>query len=298
MVRSFDLFWSVLGLLLLSPVFLVVGLFIKAEDGGPVFFLQLRVGFKGRAFWILKFRTMRLDAEQAGLSITVGQDPRITRVGRWLRKAKIDELPQLVNVVLGQMGLVGPRPEVPRFVALYTEEQAKVLLLRPGITDAASIMYRCENEVLRRSADPEAFYIENIMPNKLRVNLAYAAQATLWTHFKVILATLGLLKPPVKVRSGEDLRAFDRVAVDTSSWQLTDPRLTSAVHSINLSLGGILLEAFPIGVGEACTLASTHGQQEGISAQGVVIRSDGGGTAIRFLRPLADATYSDWERAV
>jgi lipopolysaccharide/colanic/teichoic acid biosynthesis glycosyltransferase len=298
MVRLFDLFWSLLGLLVLAPVFLLVGILIKAEDGGPVFFLQRRVGFKGRPFRILKFRTMRLDAEQTGLPITVGQDPRITRVGRWLRKTKVDELPQLVNVVLGQMGLVGPRPEVPRFVALYTEEQAQVLLLRPGITDAASIMYRCENEVLRRSADPEAFYIENIMPNKLRVNLAYAAQATLWTHFKVILATLGLLRPPVKVRSGEDLRAFDRVAVHTSSWHLTDPRFTSAVHSINLSPGGVLLEALPIGVGEACTLASAQGQQGEVSAQGIVIRSNGEGTAIRFLRPLEDKAYSFLERAV
>lgn len=188
--RLFDLFWSLLGLAVLWPLFLLIALLIKLEDGGPVFFRQERVGYKGHPFHIWKFRTMVVDAEKRGKLLTVGRDPRITRVGYWLRRFKIDELPQLINVTLGQMSLVGPRPEVPQYVALYTPEQREVLELVPGITDPASIAYRHENDLLACSPDPERTYIEEIMPEKIRLNLEYARRATIWTDLVVILQTI------------------------------------------------------------------------------------------------------------
>lgn len=195
MRRAFDLLGALLGLALLLPLFLVIACFIKLSDRGPVFYRQVRVGRGGRPFRIWKFRTMVQDADRVGSSLTVGADPRITRPGVWLRRWKLDELPQLINVVAGEMGFVGPRPEVPRFVELYTSEQRKVLDLRPGVTDLASIAYRDENSLLGSLEDPEAHYIAVILPEKIRMNLAYAAHATLWRDFKVILATLGLLDP-------------------------------------------------------------------------------------------------------
>jgi len=200
MIRVFDLIWSVIGLVALSPCFLVVAALIKLDDHGPVFYQQLRIGYQGNPFWILKFRTMTTDADQGGPSLTVGRDARVTRIGKWLRAWKIDELPQLFNVFMGEMSLVGPRPEVPRYVALYTEHQARVLRLRPGITDAASIAYRHESELLGSCEAPEDYYVQIIMPDKIRINLDYAARATLWTHVRIILATLSLLRPPVAVR--------------------------------------------------------------------------------------------------
>lgn len=192
--RVFDLCIAIPGLIFLSPLFLVVALLIKLDDGGPVFFLQERVGYRGRRFRIWKFRTMYVGAEQKG-SLTIGEDPRITRVGRWLRKWKIDELPQLINVVLGEMSLVGPRPEVPKYVALYNEEQLRVLDLVPGITDPASISFRNESDILATVSDPEQVYVERIMPEKIRINLKYAEKATVWTDFIVIWRTLlALLK--------------------------------------------------------------------------------------------------------
>ncbi|MGI9952922.1 sugar transferase [Moorellaceae bacterium AZ2] len=188
--RLFDLFWSLLGLAVLWPLFLLIALLIKLEDGGPVFFRQERVGYKGRPFYIWKFRTMVVDAEKRGKPLTVGLDPRITRVGYWLRKFKLDELPQLINVILGQMSLVGPRPEVPQYVALYAPEQRRVLEMVPGITDPASIAYRRESELLASSPDPERTYIEEIIPEKIRLNLEYAQRATLWTDLVVILRTI------------------------------------------------------------------------------------------------------------
>jgi len=188
--RLFDLFWTILGLLVLWPLFLLVALLIKLDDGGPVFFRQERVGYKGRLFRIWKFRTMVVDAEKIGKPLTVGRDPRITRVGYWLRKFKLDELPQLFNVLAGEMSLVGPRPEVPKYVALYTPGQRRVLDLVPGITDPASIKYRDESEILARSPDPERTYVEEIMPEKIRLNLEYAERATVWSDFIVILCTL------------------------------------------------------------------------------------------------------------
>lgn len=192
----FDVFWAALGLLILWPVFLAVAFLCKLEDRGPVFFRQERIGWKGKSFRIWKFRTMVIDAEHQGPSLTVGKDPRITRIGHWLRHSKLDELPQLINVLLGEMSLVGPRPEVPFYVRKYSEEQRRVLDLRPGITDLASLKYRRESELLKVSEDPERTYIEEIMPEKIQINLRYAAQASLIQDFKVILMTLGLCPLP------------------------------------------------------------------------------------------------------
>ena len=180
------------GLFFLWPIFLMVALLIKMEGRGPVFFRQERVGQGGKSFRMWKFRTMIVDAEQLGRSITVGQDPRITRVGHWLRRFKLDELPQLMNVWTGNMGLVGPRPEVAKYVALYSSEQRRVLELKPGITDLASVKYRRESELLAASQDPDQTYVQEIMPEKIRINLEYAAQASLWGDFRVIMLTLGL----------------------------------------------------------------------------------------------------------
>jgi lipopolysaccharide/colanic/teichoic acid biosynthesis glycosyltransferase len=301
MLRLFDLFWSIVGLVLLSPLFLFVAVVIKLGDGGPVFFKQERIGQYGRPFRILKFRTMTLDADQLGLPITVSHDTRITRVGQWLRKWKMDEFPQLVNVLRGEMSLVGPRPEVPRYVALYNQEQARVLQLRPGITDAASIAYRSENEVLRRTEDPEAFYIENIMPNKIRINLHYAAHATAWTSFKIILATLGLLPPPVRVRQAGDLRAFDRSPLDAPTHLAVGNRPSYEVQPVNISIGGILLKPRPeVTVGSTCelTISPESRELDNVLVGGVVIRTDAQGVAIRFSQPLEQETYNIFEKPV
>lgn len=188
--RLFDLFFASVGILLLSPLFLVIGLIIKMYDGGPIFYRQERVGRNGKPFRIWKFRSMVVDAEKMGSLLTAGRDPRITPVGYWLRRLKLDELPQLLNVLAGEMSLVGPRPEVQRYVDLYTPEQRRVLELTPGITDIASIEYRNEQELLALSPDPELTYIREIMPHKIKLNLAYAEKASVWTDLVVILRTL------------------------------------------------------------------------------------------------------------
>lgn len=190
MKRLFDVLAAVLGLILLGPLFLVVAAAIAVEDGAPVFFRQQRVGRAGRPFQLWKFRTMRVDAERIGGQLTVGHDPRITRVGRWLRRTKIDELPQLINVLRGEMSLVGPRPEVPRYVAMYSPEQRAVLDELPGITDPASLRYYDESAVLATATDPERHYISHVMPEKIRLNLEYAAQATPLTDLLIVLSTL------------------------------------------------------------------------------------------------------------
>jgi lipopolysaccharide/colanic/teichoic acid biosynthesis glycosyltransferase len=200
--RAFDLFWSLLGLALLAPVLALVALAVKVEDGGPVFFRQVRIGRGGLPFRIWKFRTMVVDAERQGRSITVGRDPRITRVGAWLRDTKLDEIPQLLNVVTGEMSLVGPRPEVPRYVELYTEPQRAILALRPGITDLASIKYRNESELLAQAADPDETYVRVILPDKVAINLSYAARAGVGADFLVILSTLGLF-PVARIPGGK-----------------------------------------------------------------------------------------------
>lgn len=188
--RVFDFCGAVSGLLLLSPLFALISLAVYLDSGRPVFFRQPRVGRGGRQFLLWKFRTMVVDAGRRGGELTVGRDPRITRVGGVLRASKLDELPQLVNVVRGEMSLVGPRPEVPRYVALYDEGERAVLHLTPGITDPASILYRHEAELLGQSEDPERLYCEEVMKHKIEINLAYARRATFWSDFGVLLRTL------------------------------------------------------------------------------------------------------------
>lgn len=166
--RAFDVVFSAAVLLLLAPLMLAMAAWIKLDSRGPVLFRQLRVGRHGHEFRILKFRTMYVDAPSRGPQITVGRDPRITRCGHLLRKYKFDELPQFINVLLGDMSVVGPRPEVPRYVAMYPPATRELVLsVRPGITDLASIEYRDENDLLGRSADPERTYVEQVMPAKL-----------------------------------------------------------------------------------------------------------------------------------
>lgn len=189
--RIFDFFFSFSGLILLMPLFLIVAIWVKLDSSGPVFFRQIRVGRFGHPFQIYKFRTMCLDAESKGRQITVGEDPRITRSGRFLRHYKLDEIPQLINVVTGEMSLVGPRPEVPRYVALYPEQlREKVLSVPPGITDFASIEYKDENGILGKASDPDKAYIEEVMPVKLRYYERYVAERSLWLDLKLILLTL------------------------------------------------------------------------------------------------------------
>ena len=188
--RIFDLICSTLGLIVLSPVLIVIAIKIKLGSDGPVFFKQIRVGENNREFEILKFRTMVVDAEKLGRQITVGNDSRITKIGGFLRKYKLDELPQLINVFKGDMSLVGPRPEVPRYVKLYNEEQRKVLEVKPGITDLASIRYRDENELLGKAENPDEFYINTIMPDKLALNLEYINKNNVFIDIYIILKTI------------------------------------------------------------------------------------------------------------
>lgn len=188
--RAFDVACAGVGLVALSPALVALAGLVWLDDRGPVFFRQERVGKDGKPFRMWKFRTMRVDAEKVGPQLTVGADPRITRVGRWLRKTKVDELPQLLNVLTGEMSLVGPRPEVPRYVAMYTPEQRRVLGLMPGITDPASIRYRDESAVLAQAEDPERTYVEEVMPEKIRLNLDYAAKSSVLSDTGVILKTI------------------------------------------------------------------------------------------------------------
>ena len=196
--RLFDITLSQLALVQLCPLLLAVALWVRLDSPGPVLFRQQRVGRGGRLFGILKFRTMQVNAEAAGLQITVGQDPRITSAGRWLRHSKLDELPQLLNVLRGEMSMVGPRPEVPRYVALYPADQrATVLSVRPGITDLASLAFRDESTLLARSADPERTYVEEILPIKLRHACDYVVRRSLWLDLRILaLTALVLLGAP------------------------------------------------------------------------------------------------------
>jgi lipopolysaccharide/colanic/teichoic acid biosynthesis glycosyltransferase len=192
--RVFDLLLALAALLLAAPLMLLAAAAIRIDSPGPVFFRQQRVGQGGRLFRIHKFRTMVADAPERGPALTVGDDARITRVGRFLRRSKLDELPQLIDVLRGDMSLVGPRPEVPRYVAHYPPAlRDKVLALRPGITDPVSLAFADESALLARAADPEREYVDVILPRKLDAAAAYAARATLATDLGVILRTLGLL---------------------------------------------------------------------------------------------------------
>ena len=196
--RGYDLLFSSLGLVVVSPLGLLIALAIKLTDHGPVFFRQQRVGQFGRLFWIWKFRTMIVDAETRGLSVTRDGDPRVTSLGRVLRKTKLDELPQLWNVFRGEMSFVGPRPEVPRYVAHYTPEQRQILNVPPGITDLATLQFRREEELLRGVTDIESFYLEHCLPQKIQLNLQYLQRANLWQDTRIIWRTLFVraAKPP------------------------------------------------------------------------------------------------------
>lgn len=189
MKRIFDVTASGLGLLLLSPLFLIVAIWIRLDSPGPVFYRQTRVGRYNKDFRLLKFRSMRVGSDKKGLITVGGRDPRVTRSGYWIRKYKLDELPQLINVFKGDMSLVGPRPEVRKYVDLYTTEQLHVLDVRPGITDMASIRYRNENELLEQAADPEQFYRDTVMQDKLRINLEYVSDHSFFKDIKIILMT-------------------------------------------------------------------------------------------------------------
>ena len=189
MIRFFDVLFSAFGLLVLSPVFLVVSLCIVVDSRGGVFYRQTRVGKDGRDFRLYKFRSMRSGSDKRGL-ITVGaRDARITKVGYFLRKYKLDELPQLINVLKGEMSLVGPRPEVRKYVEMYTEEQRRVLSVRPGITDYASIEYVDENRILGEAENPDKAYVEVVMPDKIRLNMRYIDHRTVGEYFRIIFLT-------------------------------------------------------------------------------------------------------------
>ncbi len=188
--RIFDFVASLIGIIIISPILTIVAICIKLDSKGKVLFLQKRVGKKGKPFNIYKFRTMVSDAEKLGKQITIGKDSRITRVGAFLRKYKIDELPQLFNVLKGDMSLVGPRPEVPKYVDLYTEEERKVLEVRPGITDLASLRYSDENEILGKVENPEEYYINVIMKDKLKLNLEYIEKSNIIFDIYLIIKTI------------------------------------------------------------------------------------------------------------
>jgi lipopolysaccharide/colanic/teichoic acid biosynthesis glycosyltransferase len=191
--RAFDFITAAMGLVLISPVLILAAALIKCETAGPVIFRQERVGRRFRHFFIYKFRTMIQNAPRQGGPITFGDDPRITRVGRVLRKTKIDELPQLFNVLKGDMSLVGPRPEVPRYVDMFREDYAVILQVRPGITDLASIKYRDEAAILGRAENPEEEYVKRVLPEKIRYAKEYVDKASLLLDFRIILQTMARL---------------------------------------------------------------------------------------------------------
>ena len=188
MVRVVDLLFSLIGLIVLSPVILIFALLIVIDDFGSPLYIQERAGINGTTFKLLKLRSMKNRSE--GLLISTSNDSRITAIGKFIRKYKIDELPQLLNVLMGSMSIVGPRPEVSKYVLLYSETQRKVLLVRPGITDYASITFKNENEILGNSQDPESTYVNYILPRKLRLNMIWIRNKSLFTYFDCIFRTL------------------------------------------------------------------------------------------------------------
>lgn len=190
MIRFYDILFSLLGILFLSPIFLFLYIAIRLESKGGGFYKQLRVGRNGKDFYVYKFRSMRVGADKQGLITVGGRDTRITRIGYFIRKYKLDELPQLVNVLKGDMSLVGPRPEVRKYVELYTDEQRKVLSVRPGITDYASIEYVDENTILGKAADADKAYVEQILPDKIRYNMKYINNQSVKEYFRIILLTV------------------------------------------------------------------------------------------------------------
>ena len=190
MKRTLDIVASALAIMILSPLLILVAVAVKATSPGPIFFRQRRVGKSFRPFDIFKFRTMVKDAQKKGAAITFGEDPRITRFGRFLRKTKIDEIPQLFNVLKGEMSLVGPRPEVPRYVEMFRDDYAIILQVRPGITDLASLKYRDEAAVLGQAENPEEEYVKHVLPEKIRFAKEYVNKAALLLDLKIIFQTI------------------------------------------------------------------------------------------------------------
>ena len=193
MKRLFDIVASGLGLIVLSPLFLILAIWIKLDSKGPVFYRQVRVGYKNKNFRIFKFRSMRVGADKGSLVTIGGRDPRVTKSGYWIRKFKLDELPQLINVFLGDMSLVGPRPEVRHYVDYWTPEQMHVLDVRPGITDPASIKFRNENELMEKAEDPEKYYIEVIMREKIKLYLEYVEKHNFFYDLGLIFKTFWVI---------------------------------------------------------------------------------------------------------
>ncbi|ODS89317.1 MAG: glycosyl transferase [Chryseobacterium sp. SCN 40-13] len=198
MKRIFDIFFSALGILLFSPLFIIIGIFVLLDSKGGMLFSQERIGKNGSVFKVLKFRTMHPNSFDKG-TLTIGnKDPRVTSVGYYLRNYKLDELPQLFNVLMGDMSFVGPRPEVEKYTRLYNDEQKRVLSVKPGITDYASIKFRNESEILAKSNDPEETYIQEIMPEKLRLNMKYIDNQSVFKDIAIIFNTLYvLIKDPL-----------------------------------------------------------------------------------------------------
>ncbi len=193
--RLFDISSSLIALLLLLPVFILLIILISIDSSGGAFYRQLRVGKNAKLFKILKFRTMHKGSDKKGLLTVRGRDPRLTRIGYFLRQYKLDELPQLFNVLIGDMSIVGPRPEVPKYVEMYTQEQRQVLSVKPGLTDPASMCYLHENELLRESDNPEETYINEVMPKKLEISMEYINKRSFWYDMKLILRTIsGILR--------------------------------------------------------------------------------------------------------
>lgn len=190
MTRVFDILFSAIGLIILSPIFLIIAIWIKLDSKGAVLYKQKRVGKNGVDFMIYKFRSMHTDADKRGLLTVGGKDSRVTGIGHFIRKYKIDELPQLLNVIKGDMSIVGPRPEVRKYVDLYTPAQQRILEVRPGITDVASVRFKNENELLGKQQDPEKFYIECIMPAKLKLNMLYIESPTVGNYFRILWLTV------------------------------------------------------------------------------------------------------------
>ena len=187
--RIFDIVSSLLMLVILSWLFLFIAIWILLDSRGGVFYKQERVGLRGKNFYLLKFRSMRSGADKSG-QLTIGNDKRVTRVGRFIRKTKLDEFPQLLNIIKGDMSVVGPRPEVPKYVVLYTDEQRKVLSVRPGLTDYASLQYFDEQRILGASSDPEATYIKTVMPEKIRLSLKYVSERSMLIEIRLIFKTI------------------------------------------------------------------------------------------------------------
>ncbi len=190
MIRFFDIFFSFFGLLILLPFLFLISLLIKVTSKGPIIYKQQRVGQHGKEFYLFKFRSMKINADKDGLLTVGNKDTRITLIGYYLRKFKLDELPQLFNVLFGQMSLVGPRPEVRKYVLLYNKEQKRILNIKPGITDWASIKYKNENNILGLSKDPEFDYINNIIPDKIGYNLIFLENYNIKEYFKIVFVTL------------------------------------------------------------------------------------------------------------